>query len=141
MSTRLVVVRHGETHWNVVSRIQGHADSPLTAAGEAQAAAIAARLATERFDRLVSSDLGLANLNLTAAGGCMGTLDRHLSAGGTLDDATWRRAMLTGTVMASFVVEAFSFDRMQVLTPGEVKARAHELQRMTTVDGAVTFKG
>ena len=77
----------------------------------------------------------------TFAGGCMGTLDRHLSAGGTLDDATWRRAMLTGTVMASFVVEAFSFDRMQVLTPGEVKARAHELQRMTTVDGAITFKG
>ncbi len=60
MSTRLVVVRHGETHWNVASRIQGHADSPLTAAGEAQAAAIAARLATERFDRLVSSDLGRA---------------------------------------------------------------------------------
>jgi len=76
----------------------------------------------------------------TFAGGCMGTLDRHISAGGTLDDATWRRAMLTGTVMASFVVEAFSFDRMQILTPGEVKARAHELQRMTTVDGAITFK-
>lgn len=60
MSTRLVVVRHGETHWNVASRIQGHTDSPLTPAGEAQAAAIAARLATERFDRLVSSDLGRA---------------------------------------------------------------------------------
>ena len=60
MSARLVVVRHGETHWNVASRIQGHADSPLTAAGEAQAAAIAARLATERFDRLLSSDLGRA---------------------------------------------------------------------------------
>ena len=60
MRTRLVVVRHGETHWNVASRIQGHADSPLTAAGEAQAAAVAARLAQERFDRLVSSDLGRA---------------------------------------------------------------------------------
>ena len=76
----------------------------------------------------------------TFAGGCMGALDRHISAGGALDDATWRRAMLTGTVMASFVVEAFSFDRMMTLTPGEVKARAHELQRMTTVDGAVVFK-
>jgi sugar/nucleoside kinase (ribokinase family) len=76
----------------------------------------------------------------TFAGGCMGALDRHITNGGTLDDATWRRAMLTGTVMASFVVEAFSFDRMQVLTPGEIKARAHQLQRMTTVDGAITFK-
>lgn len=60
MSTRLVVVRHGETEWNVASRIQGHADSPLTEAGVAQAEAIAARLARERFDRLVSSDLGRA---------------------------------------------------------------------------------
>lgn len=60
MSTRLVVVRHGETQWNLASRIQGHADSPLTPAGEAQAAAIAERLARERFDRLVSSDLGRA---------------------------------------------------------------------------------
>lgn len=60
MSARLVVVRHGETHWNVASRIQGHTDSPLTPAGEAQAAAIAGRLAGERFDRLVSSDLGRA---------------------------------------------------------------------------------
>ena len=60
MSARLVVVRHGETHWNVASRIQGHTDSPLTPAGEAQAAAIGERLATERLDRLVSSDLGRA---------------------------------------------------------------------------------
>jgi probable phosphoglycerate mutase len=60
LSTRIVVVRHGETEWNLASRIQGHADSPLTPAGEAQAAAIARRLAAERFDRLVSSDLGRA---------------------------------------------------------------------------------
>lgn len=60
MSTRFVVVRHGETQWNVAARLQGHGDSPLTPAGEAQAAAIAARLAGERFDRLLSSDLGRA---------------------------------------------------------------------------------
>ncbi|MBK6981126.1 MAG: histidine phosphatase family protein [Betaproteobacteria bacterium] len=60
MSTRLVVVRHGETEWNLASRVQGHTDSPLTATGEAQAAAIARRLAGERFDRIVSSDLGRA---------------------------------------------------------------------------------
>lgn len=60
MTVRLVVVRHGETHWNVAARIQGHADSPLTPAGEAQAAAIGERLAGQRFDRLLSSDLGRA---------------------------------------------------------------------------------
>lgn len=66
MSTRLVVVRHGETAWNVASRIQGHADSPLTEAGLAQARAIASRLATERFDALVSSDLGRARQTAAA---------------------------------------------------------------------------
>ena len=60
MTTRIVVVRHGETQWNRAARIQGHQDSALTATGEAQAAAIAARLAAEKIDRLVSSDLGRA---------------------------------------------------------------------------------
>ena len=58
--TRFIVVRHGETQWNVESRIQGHMDSPLTATGRQQAEAIAARLARESFDVLVSSDLGRA---------------------------------------------------------------------------------
>ena len=58
--TSLVVVRHGETAWNLAHRIQGHGDSELTEAGIAQAQAIARRLAGERFDALVSSDLGRA---------------------------------------------------------------------------------
>jgi 2,3-bisphosphoglycerate-dependent phosphoglycerate mutase len=60
MTTRFIVVRHGETQWNVESRIQGHGDSPLTADGVAQAEAIAERLAEERFDVLIASDLGRA---------------------------------------------------------------------------------
>jgi probable phosphoglycerate mutase len=60
MKTRFIVVRHGETQWNVESRIQGQGDSPLTETGLAQAEAIASRLASERFDVLVASDLGRA---------------------------------------------------------------------------------
>jgi probable phosphoglycerate mutase len=60
MTTRFIVVRHGETQWNIQQRIQGHGDSPLTARGEAQADAIAARLAQEKFDALIASDLGRA---------------------------------------------------------------------------------
>ena len=57
--TWLVVVRHGETQWNRERRIQGyHADSALTATGEAQAAALAGRLAREGIDALFASDLG-----------------------------------------------------------------------------------
>lgn len=60
MTTRFIVVRHGETEWNVQARVQGQMDSPLTAAGLAQAEAVAGRLARETFDVLVSSDLGRA---------------------------------------------------------------------------------
>jgi probable phosphoglycerate mutase len=60
MKTRFIVVRHGETEWNVAARIQGYQDSPLTAKGREQAEAIGERLAREQFDVLVASDLGRA---------------------------------------------------------------------------------
>jgi 2,3-bisphosphoglycerate-dependent phosphoglycerate mutase len=55
--TRFLLIRHGETEWNLASRIQGHSDSALTPAGLAQARALAQRLATLSFDALVASDL------------------------------------------------------------------------------------
>ena len=66
--TRVIVVRHGQTEWNVEARIQGQGDSRLTAEGLSQAQAIAARLATEPFDVLVSSDLGRAAETARAIG-------------------------------------------------------------------------
>jgi 2,3-bisphosphoglycerate-dependent phosphoglycerate mutase len=60
MTTRFIVVRHGETQWNVERRVQGSGDSPLTPGGLAQADAIGRRLARERFDVLIASDLGRA---------------------------------------------------------------------------------
>jgi len=59
--TRFIVVRHGQTEWNVAARIQGHGDSPLTAEGVAQARALAGRLAGEPFDRIIASDLARAH--------------------------------------------------------------------------------
>ena len=58
--TIFIVVRHGETYWNVEMRIQGQHDSPLTENGIAQAEALAGRLAAKRIDALISSDLGRA---------------------------------------------------------------------------------
>jgi probable phosphoglycerate mutase len=60
MTTRVIVVRHGQTEWNAEARIQGHRDSALTPKGRSQARAIAARLAGESIDALISSDLGRA---------------------------------------------------------------------------------
>jgi probable phosphoglycerate mutase len=58
--TRFIVVRHGETQWNVEARVQGHLDSPLTPQGHLQADAIARRLESEAFDLVIASDLGRA---------------------------------------------------------------------------------
>lgn len=40
----LLLVRHGESEWNRAGRIQGRADSPLTAMGRSQARAVGGRL-------------------------------------------------------------------------------------------------
>jgi alpha-ribazole phosphatase len=54
---RLILTRHGETAWNAQGRYQGQHDIALNAVGRAQAAALAARLATQRFDAIYASDL------------------------------------------------------------------------------------
>ena len=58
--TQMIIVRHGETEWNINGIRQGHLDSALTGKGIAQAKALAARLAREEFTVLYSSDLGRA---------------------------------------------------------------------------------
>ena len=71
----------------------------------------------------------------TFAGGFMGWLDRHIAQ--PLDDMMFRRAMVMGTVMASFVVEQFSFDRVLTLKPAEIGARWQRLHQLATFEGAV----
>ena len=58
--TQVILVRHGETEWNIARIRQGHLDSRLTEKGIAQAQALAQRLAREKFTALYSSDLGRA---------------------------------------------------------------------------------
>jgi probable phosphoglycerate mutase len=58
--TQVIIVRHGQTQWNIRKIRQGHLDSELTDRGLAQAQALANRLARENFSALYSSDLGRA---------------------------------------------------------------------------------
>lgn len=54
---RLVLLRHGQTDYNVNGRMQGHIDSHLTETGVEQATAAAPEIARLAPDRLISSDL------------------------------------------------------------------------------------
>lgn len=56
--TEMILVRHGETEWNVEGRMQGHLNSPLTERGRQQAFALADHFAPGEITRIVSSDLG-----------------------------------------------------------------------------------
>ncbi len=58
--TQIIIVRHGQTEWNIKGIRQGHLDSRLTPRGVTQAKALATRLAREKFSALYSSDLGRA---------------------------------------------------------------------------------
>ncbi len=59
--TRVIAIRHGETAWNVDSRIQGQLDVPLNDTGRWQAERLAHALADEGIDALYSSDLQRAH--------------------------------------------------------------------------------
>lgn len=57
----LYIVRHGETNWNVMGRIQGQSDSELTEKGIQDTKILARRLKDIHFDAIFSSDLSRAS--------------------------------------------------------------------------------
>lgn len=69
----------------------------------------------------------------TFAGGLVGALARAAATSG----AALRRAVVQGTVSASFAVESFSIDRLAAATPAEAAARTAELAALVSVHGPV----
>ncbi|HCY17316.1 MAG TPA: histidine phosphatase family protein [Curvibacter sp.] len=61
-ATRILAIRHGETAWNVDTRIQGHLDIPLNERGRWQAQRLARALAArDPLHAIYSSDLQRAH--------------------------------------------------------------------------------
>lgn len=65
-STRITAVRHGETAWNVDTRIQGQLDIGLNERGLWQAERVGAALADAGVDYVYSSDLSRAHVTAQA---------------------------------------------------------------------------
>jgi len=58
--TRLILIRHGETDWNVEGRWQGQIDVPLNENGKSHANRLVVDLAEAGIDAIYSSDLSRA---------------------------------------------------------------------------------
>jgi broad specificity phosphatase PhoE len=79
--TRFILIRHGQTEWNVTGRWQGQADPPLDEIGLRQAEALAEHLRGETFAAVYSSPLARARQTaeyLAHAQGLSVTLDARL---------------------------------------------------------------
>jgi broad specificity phosphatase PhoE len=68
MGVELYLVRHGETEWSRARRHTGRTDLPLSAAGEAEAAALGRHLRGLEVDRVLSSPLTRAVATARLAG-------------------------------------------------------------------------
>lgn len=91
---RLLLVRHGETEWNRLGRVQGHIDAPLNDTGRAQAAAVSAALAHFAPSLVWSSDLSRARETASHVADVAGT---KVSVDLRLRERSWGEAEgLTG---------------------------------------------
>lgn len=68
MAREIWLVRHGETEWSLSGAHTGRTEIPLTAAGRERATALAAKLAGQPFDLVLSSPLGRARETCRLAG-------------------------------------------------------------------------
>ncbi len=87
--TEILLVRHGETDWNVERRVQGHTDRPLNETGEAQARALADELRGERLDAVYASNLSRARETARAVADPLGLAVEELPALREKHFGTW----------------------------------------------------
>ncbi len=112
--TRLVLIRHGQTDWNVEGRWQGQADVPLNAHGLEQAQAIAKKVASSELQAIYSSDLQRARRTaeeLSKLTGLEVRLDARLRE---IHQGEWQ-GMLVGEIQSRYK-EAFLMRQKNPLT-------------------------
>ncbi len=113
-ATRIWLVRHGQTDWNIQRRIQGHTPTELNAVGYAQAKFLADWLAQTRrntpFAAIYASDLPRASQTADVIGDQLGLSvsttpelrERYL---GEFEGKTWEEVRSARTANGSRLVE------------------------------------
>jgi uncharacterized phosphatase len=90
--TTVCLVRHGETDWNATVRLQGSRDIPLNEAGREQARLVAAAIAGEEWDAIVSSPLSRALDTATAIAAALGIPPDHITVRDDLKERAYGAA-------------------------------------------------
>lgn len=72
VQTEIILIRHGETHFNLEGKIQGHLDSHLTDKGIAQARALIPRVTSLKPTQIYTSDLSRAQHTAQILGESLG---------------------------------------------------------------------
>lgn len=128
--TEFLIIRHGETPWNVVRRVQGWRDIELNDNGRSQAAALGAHLARQQAEgekvihALYSSDLLRARETATI-------LDQALGLGLKLIDGVRERRY--------GILEGLPFDKLHEHQPEAAKVWA-ERDPDGVIEGAETLR-
>ena len=86
---QLLLVRHGQTDWNLKHIPQGHIDVPLNRTGREQAHALAERLRTWEIQAIHSSDLSRAAETAAILGLATGLTPRPSAARREIDLGGW----------------------------------------------------
>jgi probable phosphoglycerate mutase len=109
---QVYLVRHGETEWNALRRIQGQSDSALTSNGKRQALQVAERAKLLGITHIISSDLGRTRqtAEIIARACCcdirldprlreldMGILEMRDIDSLTQEEESWRKQLVDGT--------------------------------------------
>jgi broad specificity phosphatase PhoE len=88
-TTRIVLVRHGETEWNRVERFRGRIDVPLNNVGRRQAQAVARKLSSWEIEAIYSSPLERALQTAQPVGEACGRSVSPLEGIVDIDYGSW----------------------------------------------------
>jgi broad specificity phosphatase PhoE len=117
--TELILIRHGETDWNIEGRYQGQSNVPLNSTGRQQTEELARKLRHEVLDAIFSSDLARAQQTaelISQINGAPLFLDRRLRE---IHQGEWE-GMLFDDIRSRYkkAFEERLRDPLQVAPPG-----------------------